>query len=237
MCWVVRNGLVKQMSDAQARQWAADFAIWGLGGLHWALGLSAATITRVRWKPEQSSIMNINPQGGVANSGQRAAAGVDVRNQPPGGSAYATVRQAVFSDLEELAELFDQHRVFHGQASDLSAGRSFLRARFDHGESVLFIAHVNTTPLGFAQLYPSFSSTALARVFILNDLFVHQTGRRKGVASQLLAAVEAYAWSHGAARVTLNVVRDNQPGQALYEAQGWRKDAQFFMYHRFPANG
>lgn len=24
-------------------------------------------------------------------------------------------------------------------------------------------------------------------------------------------------------------------GQALYEAQGWSKDAQFYMYHRFPA--
>lgn len=178
--------------------------------------------------------MIIDPQGGVANGGQRPNAGVAVGIQPPDGGLGTTVRQAVFSDLDELAELFDQHRVFHGQASDVSAGRRFLQARFDHGESVLFIAHEGATPVGFAQLYPSYSSTALARVFILNDLFVHAAGRRKGVASQLLAAVEAYAWSHGAARVTLNVVRDNQAGQALYEAQGWRKDGQFFMYHRFP---
>ena len=188
------------------------------------------------WKPEQLSIMNIKPQADATNSGQRAGGDVDMPDQLPGGGAQTTVRQAAFSDLDELAQLFDQHRVFHGQKSDLSAGRAFLRARFDHGESVLFIAHENATPLGFAQLYPSYSSTALARVFILNDLFVHEAGRRKGVASQLLAAVEAYAWAHGAARVTLNVVRDNQPGQALYETQGWCKDAQFFMYHRFPAH-
>jgi hypothetical protein len=30
---------------------------------------------------------------------------------------------------------------------------------------------------------------------------------------------------------------ENTSGQALYEAQGWSKDAQFFMYHRFPASG
>lgn len=72
--------------------------------------------------------------------------------------------------------------------------------------------------------------------FILNDLFVHESGRRKGVGSQLLGAVEGYAWAHGAARVTLNVAIENTSGQALYEAQGWRKDAQFFMYHRFPAS-
>ena len=146
-----------------------------------------------------------------------------------------TVRQANFSDLEELAELFDQYRVFQDKESDLSAARSFLRARFDHGESVVFIARESSAPLGFAQIYPSYSSTSLARVFILNDLFVHESGRRKGVASKLLAALEGYAWSHGAARVTLNVARDNRPGQELYEAQGWSKDAQFFMYHRFPS--
>lgn len=71
-------------------------------------------------------------------------------------------------------------------------------------------------------------------VFILNDLFVHETARRKGVASELLAAVEAYAWSLNAGRVTLNVARDNTAGQALYEAEGWRQDGQYFMYHRFP---
>ena len=111
------------------------------------------------------------------------------------------VRQAVFSDLFELAKLFDQYRVFQGKNSDLSAGRAFLQARFNYGDSVVFIAHERSAPLGFAQLYPSYSSTSLARVFILNDLFVHEKGRRKGVASKLLAAVEGYAWSHGAARV------------------------------------
>ena len=145
-----------------------------------------------------------------------------------------TVRQAVFSDLDELTELFDLYRVYQGMPSDRPAGRTFLHARFDHGESVIFVAHQVSVPLGFAQLYPSFSSTALARVFILNDLFVHERGRRKGVASSLLAAVEGYAWAHGAARVSLNVVIDNARAQAVYEARGWAKDAQHFMYHRFP---
>jgi GNAT superfamily N-acetyltransferase len=144
------------------------------------------------------------------------------------------VRQAVFADLDELATLFDQYRAFQGQASDLPAANTFLHERFDHAESVLFIAHEGGTPLGFAQLYPSFSSVALARVFILNDLFVHADGRRKGVATQLLAAVEQYAWSFNAARVSLNVARDNHSGQALYNALGWQQDQQFFMFHRFP---
>lgn len=144
------------------------------------------------------------------------------------------VRQAVVSDLDELAVLFDQYRQFQGEASDLSAARDFLQARFDHGESVAFVAHLMDSPVGFAQLYPSYSSVSLARVFVLNDLFVQESGRRKGVASKLLAAVESYALSLGAVRVTLNVARDNQHGQALYEALGWSRDRQFHMYHRYP---
>lgn len=148
-----------------------------------------------------------------------------------------SVRQAVLSDLDELARLFDQYRQFQGQAPDLSAARDFLHARFNHAESVLFIAHEGEIAVGFAQLYPSFSSVSLARVFVLNDLFVHESGRRKGVATRLLAALESYAWSLGAVRITLSAARTNISAQKLYEAHGWKQDEQFFMYHRYPTGG
>ena len=144
------------------------------------------------------------------------------------------VRQAVLSDLEDLAALFDDYRQFQKQPADLAAARSFLKARFDHGESVLFIARAGGTPVGFAQLYPSFSSVALARVFQLNDLFVSAAGRRLGVASALLAAVESHAFALGAARVSLNVSKDNTAAQQLYAARAWKQDEQFDMFHRFP---
>jgi GNAT superfamily N-acetyltransferase len=144
------------------------------------------------------------------------------------------VRQAVLSDLDALAPLFDRYRRFQGRPADPAACRAFLLDRFNHGESVVFLAVRAGRPEGFAQLYPSFSSTALARVFILNDLFVAEEGRRSGAASALLQAVEAYAWSCGACRVSLNVARANGPAQRLYEAQGWVRDGEFFMYHRHP---
>jgi GNAT superfamily N-acetyltransferase len=143
-------------------------------------------------------------------------------------------RQGVLADLEALATLFDQYRQFQGQRGDLGAARTFLRERLDHGESAVFICHEDDRPVGFAQLYPSFSSVSLARVFVLNDLFVPESGRRKGVASALLAALESYAWSLGSARITLNVARDNLSAQALYAARDWTQDQQFLMVHRFP---
>jgi len=62
------------------------------------------------------------------------------------------VRQAVLSDLSVLAPLFDDYRQFYGRPSDLQAVTAFLSARFNHGESVLFIAHEGIHPIGFAQL-------------------------------------------------------------------------------------
>ncbi len=146
------------------------------------------------------------------------------------------VRQAVAADIDALAVVFDQYRRFQGQAGNLAAARGFLAERFDHGESIAFIATAQGAAVGFAQLYPSYSSVSLSRVFILNDLFVLEAARGRRVASQLLSAVESYAWSLGASRVTLNVARTNVSAQQVYTARGWKQDDQFFMYHRFPAS-
>jgi GNAT superfamily N-acetyltransferase len=144
------------------------------------------------------------------------------------------VRQAVLADLDTLTVLFDEYRQFQGKVAEMPACRAFLQDRFNHAESIAFLATIAAKPVGFAQLYLSFSSTALARVFILNDLFVSEAGRRAGVASALLAEVEQYAWSLGACRVSLNVAQANTSAQSLYQAKGWVRDGEFFMYHRYP---
>ncbi len=142
-----------------------------------------------------------------------------------------TIRQAVLSDLDGLAPLFDSYRRFYGRASDLSAATAFLSARFNHNESVLFIAHKGAKAVGFTQLYPSFSSVSLARILVLNDLFVDEHARRKGVASQLINAAVEYAESGGAVRVSLSTAITNEAAQRLYQSAGWKRDEQFLVYH------
>ena len=145
-----------------------------------------------------------------------------------------SVRQAVLSDLEILAPLFDAYRQFYGRAPDLPAAESFLRERFDHGESVVFLAHAEACPVGFTQLYPCFSSVSLARTFILNDLFVVASHRRTGVASELLRTAVEHARSLGAVRVSLNTDVQNSAAQATYEARGWKRDSEYYAYHFTP---
>ena len=141
------------------------------------------------------------------------------------------IRQAILSDLEALVLLFDDYRKFYGCTSDIRAAREFLLARFNHGESILFIAHEDDIPIGFTQLYPSFSSVSLARIFVLNVLFVSEHARRKGVASKLMSAAVELAQTLGAVRVSLSTATTNETAQALYQSVGWKRDEQFFVYH------
>ncbi|OAI45397.1 acetyltransferase [Nitrospira sp. SCGC AG-212-E16] len=141
-----------------------------------------------------------------------------------------TLRQATIHDLEQLVPLFDSYRQFYGCASNLRAAREFLLARFHNDESTVFIAHEEERAIGFTQLYPSFSSISLARIFILNDLFVHEQARRKGVASALMSAAVQFAIAMGAARLSLSTAITNNAAQALYHSAGWKRDDQFLVY-------
>ena len=143
----------------------------------------------------------------------------------------ATVRQAVLSDLESIATLLDAYRQFYGRSSDITTARAFLLERLNQGESVIFVAFLGTDPVGFTQLYPSFSSVSLARIFILNDLFVSPNVRKKGVAKKLMHAAAEFAKSMGAVRMSLSTSVSNQTAQALYESMDWQKDDQFYYYH------
>ena len=67
-------------------------------------------------------------------------------------------------------------------------------------------------------------------MFVLNDLFVREQARRKGVASKLMSAAADYAKSLGAVRLMLSTATDYEAAQALYRSAGWKRDEQFFVY-------
>jgi len=140
------------------------------------------------------------------------------------------IRQATVGDLDFLAPLFDAYRQFYRLASDTESARQFLSDRFANNESVILMAFVDARAVGFTQLYPSFSSGAMARIFILNDLFVAPEARRGGVGTALLDAAAAYARSAGAVRLTLSTELTNTTAQAVYEKNGWKRDTVFCVY-------
>lgn len=140
------------------------------------------------------------------------------------------VREAAAADLELIAPLFDAYRRFYRQPSDLARTRSFVRARLDREDSVIIIALDQSEAVGFTQLYPSFSSVSMARIFILNDLFVSPEARGNGVGAALLAAAADFGRRAGACRLALTTETTNTVAQSVYERMGWVRDTAFYTY-------
>lgn len=129
------------------------------------------------------------------------------------------------ADLDALAALFDAYRQFYGQPADVPRARQWLRERLRFGESVVLVAKRGGTTVGFAQLYPMFSSVRTAKTWVLNDLYVDAAARRCGVARSLLDAAADFARKDGAAGISLETMADNDAARATYRAAGWREDA------------
>ena len=140
------------------------------------------------------------------------------------------VRVATSADLDLIVPLFDAYRRFYRQPSDLPNARSFLQERLDRLESTILVALDQSEAIGFTQLYPSFSSVSMARIFILNDLFVSPEARGKGVGSALLAAAAEFGRQAGAVRLVLGTETTNTVAQSVYERMGWVKDTSFYTY-------
>jgi GNAT superfamily N-acetyltransferase len=156
------------------------------------------------------------------------------------GGAVRVIR-ATSEHLEALARLFDGYRQFYKEAPDLDGARAFLAERLERGESVLFLALLDQNgqkiPAGLAQLYLSFSSTSMQRLWILNDLFVAPEARKYGVGRALLQAAREHAERTGAKGLELMTARDNHAAQALYESMGWQRDEVFLSYTLYFTEG
>ena len=144
------------------------------------------------------------------------------------------IRRATRADLDALVPLFNAYRKFYRQPSRPAQARRFLLERFRGDESVIFLAEENVKgralAVGFAQLYPLFSSIRCTRTWVLYDLFVASTARRRGVARRLMMAARRHARGSGADAIELSTARSNRKAQRLYESSGYRRDRAFHHY-------
>lgn len=143
-----------------------------------------------------------------------------------------SIKRASIEDAEKVSVLFDAYRVFYKQDSDLPLANKYISDRINNDESVIFFAQdENGNYLGFTQLYPSFSSVSAKPIWILYDLFVAESARRKGVAKQLMNKAKEHALETNAESLILETAIDNYNAQALYEMLGYERDNEFYSYY------
>ena len=157
---------------------------------------------------------------------RRQLSGVNLKDE-------AQVQTLESDDPDLMTPLFVKYREFYGALPFPDSSRAFLEKRLRRKESVIYLALADDDDkklLGFCQLYPSFSSLSLKRVWILNDIYVAEDARRQLVADNLMRTAKKMAKETHAVRLRVSTSSDNQVAQKTYESIGFREDTEFKNY-------
>jgi GNAT superfamily N-acetyltransferase len=141
------------------------------------------------------------------------------------------IKKANLPDLNQLALLFDQYRVFYQKTSDIQQAKAFLKELIVTCSSEIFVAENEEGKLvGFVQLYPLFSSTRMKKLWLLNDLFVQEDYRGKGISVALINAAKTLCKESNACGMMLETAKTNEIGNNLYPKTGFELDNDHNYY-------
>ncbi len=146
-------------------------------------------------------------------------------------TASFEIFEAQSFDLKALTNLFDAYRQFYRQESDKGAAMSFLKNRLEEKDSIIFIAFdEDSTPIGFTQLYPLFTSVGMKKTWLLNDLFVDPAFRGKGVSKLLIERSKKHAMDTNSSGLHLETEKTNSIGIKLYPSEGFELNSTSNFY-------
>jgi GNAT superfamily N-acetyltransferase len=131
----------------------------------------------------------------------------------------APVTPGEYEDLQPLIAAYQ--RFYEVEEIDEERNRAFFRrflAPSDHG--MLLGARAGGPLLGYACLYWHFSSLAAAESVLMNDLYVDEPARGRGVGRALIEATADVARQRGALCVEWATEPDNRTAQRLYDSTG-----------------
>jgi ribosomal protein S18 acetylase RimI-like enzyme len=143
------------------------------------------------------------------------------------------IRKATTQDLDQLTNLFDQYAVFYKNPSNYEKHYAYLKERLENNEATIFVASDETNEdklIGFALIYVTFSSLALNRILILNDLFVDSSARKKGIGEKLILQTVELAKELGANDIRLRTAKNNTVAQGLYHKMGFVREDFLYSY-------
>lgn len=92
-------------------------------------------------------------------------------------------------------------------------------------EGVQLFAHSpDGDAVGFATIYWSWSTTEACRIGVMNDLFVAEEARGRGLADRLIHACRDECVRRGARRLTWQTATDNFRAQTVYDRVGGTRE-------------
>lgn len=141
------------------------------------------------------------------------------------------VQTVDMSMVGELSTLFDAYRVFYRKEADPTGALAFIKNRLQKQDSVIYAAVSEKDKIvGFIQLYPSFSSTRMQRLWILNDLYILPEYRGQGISKLLINRSKKLCTETNACGLLLETEVNNHIGNRLYPACGFQLEKNNFYF-------
>jgi GNAT superfamily N-acetyltransferase len=132
------------------------------------------------------------------------------------------IRFAVAEDAGLLLQLIRELAAYERLAEQVVAREEDLR-RYGFGPERRFealIAALDGEPVGFALFLPDFSTFSGRPGLFLEDLYVREKARGRGVGRRLVARLAAIALARGCPALRFNVLRWN-PARGFYRRLGF----------------
>jgi GNAT superfamily N-acetyltransferase len=150
-------------------------------------------------------------------------------------SASLLVRPAVPSDYERWLPLWDGYNAFYGRSGVSALAPEITRMTwtrfFDAYEPMhALVAENGDRLVGLAHYVFHRSTTAMAPVCYLQDLFTDASTRGQGIGGALISEVYEYARQAGTSRVYWQTHETNRTAQGLYDKLAERSG--FIVYRK-----
>ena len=150
-------------------------------------------------------------------------------------SASLLVRPAVPSDYERWLPLWDGYNAFYGRSGVSALAPEITRMTwtrfFDAYEQMhALVAENGDRLVGLAHYLFHRSTTAMAPVCYLQDLFTDASTRGQGIGGALISEVYEYARQAGTSRVYWQTHETNRTAQGLYDKLAERSG--FIVYRK-----
>ena len=137
-----------------------------------------------------------------------------------------TIRKAVIADVPQVVELLGEFAAFEKLERDFRLAESDLTKVVFGAEAFVYllVAATENRLKGFALLYPKFASFRGERSLYLEDLYVRQTERGKGLGLALLKEAAKFAALSGYQRLDWQALKWNAPAIEFYRKIGAESD-------------
>lgn len=133
----------------------------------------------------------------------------------------ATLRFATEEDVPVILELIKGLAEYEKMSDQVRATPERLRASiFERKRAEVLIAELDNYPVGFALFFHNFSTFEGGECLYLEDIFVRQEYRGRGIGKAVFRALAAIALERGCARFDWVCLDWNESSIAFYKSLG-----------------